>query len=155
MSVYNFPRLFVEGFEGEEYAELEDEKVIFKRDKGRFGKVPYEIPLEELVDLIEEKTKRAFLIHIPNENKVIIVPKDTPVKILRASHLKVGTVVKEGDKIEVGDSYAFGLTSKGEVRRLRSLHSGVVVMVHWEPQGGRDIYHIIVAPEDKIKVLQL
>ncbi|NPA84646.1 MAG: DUF2118 domain-containing protein [Crenarchaeota archaeon] len=156
MDPYRFPRLFVEGKEGEEYAVVEGGEVRFVKERvpGALGKVPYEIPLDELVDRIEERAKVTFLVHIPNENKAILVKRGTPIKLLRASHVKVGIAVKEGESLERGGTYAYGLTGKGEVRRLRSGSSGTVVMVHWEPLGGRDEYHVLVAPEGEVKVLK-
>ena len=149
MDPYRFPRLFVEGMEGEEYAVVEGDEVCFTKERkpGALGKVPYEIPLEELVDPLGEVAKVTFLVHLPNENKAILVPKGTKLKLLRASHAKVGIVVKEGDEVKEGDTYAYGLTGKGEVRRLRTSFKGKVVMVHWEPYGGRDDYHVLLAPE--------
>jgi len=156
MDPYRFPRLFVEGKEGEEYAVVEGDEVKFVKEKvpGALGKVPYEIPLDELVDRLEERAKVTFLVHVPNEGKAILVPKGTKVKLLRASHVKVGIAVKEGDEIEEGDTYAYGLTGKGEVRRLRSGSPGTVVMVHWEPYGGRDEYHVLLVPKGGAKVLR-
>jgi hypothetical protein len=156
MDPYRFPRLFVEGKEGEEYALVEGDEVRFVKEKapGALGKVPYELPLDELVDRLAERARVTFLIHIPNEEKAILVPKGTPIKLLKASHVKVGIAVKEGDSVEEGDTYAYGLTGKGEVRRLRTTVPGTVVMVHWEPYGGRDDYHVLVAPEGEVKVLR-
>ncbi|ABU82344.1 DUF2118 domain-containing protein [Ignicoccus hospitalis] len=149
MDPYKFPRLFVEGKEGEEYAVVEGDEVVFVKEKvpGALGKVPYEIPLDEIVDKLKEEAKVTFLIHLPNEDKAILVPKGSKVKLFKVSHVKVGVTVKEGDELEEGDTYAYGLTGKGEVRRFRSIVKGKVVMVHWEPYGGRDDYHVLVVPE--------
>ncbi len=157
MSEYVFPRLFVEGFEGEEYAIVEGDTVKFSKEKkeGALGKVPYEIPLEEIVDLVDEKMKRTILIHLPKKGEALLLKEGTPIKILKASHVKVGMVVNEGDEVSVGDSYAYGLTNKGEVRNLRSLHEGTVVMVHWEPRGDKDVYHVILAPKEKVLRLKV
>lgn len=153
MSAYRFPRLFIEGKESNEYARVEGEEVVFGKE-GDFGKVPYEIPLEELVDVLEERAKVSFLIHIPNENKAILVPKGSRVKLLRAVHSAVRGLPKEGEVLEVGDVYATGLTGKGEIRKLRTNERGVVVMVHWQPYGGKDVYHLLLVPEDQVKILR-
>ncbi len=157
MDPYRFPRLFVEGEEGEEYAVVEGDEVRFSKERvpGALGKVPYEIPLDKLVDKLSERAKVTFLVHLPNENKAILVPKGTPIKLLRASHVKVGIVATEGTTLEEGGTYAYGLTAKGEIRRLRTGTKGIVVMVHWEPYGGRDDYHVLLAPEEEVRVLKI
>ena len=156
MSDYLFPRLFIKGVESDEYAIIEDDEVKFVEEyrEGAYGKVPYEIPLTEIIDLLEEKLKKDILIHLPKEGKAILVPEGTSVKVIRSSHIKVGVSVSEGDEIEVGEEVARGLTTKGEVRRIRSNQGGVVVMVHWEPYGGKDIYHIIIAPPGSVRFLR-
>ncbi len=153
MSAYRFPRLFVKGKKSKEYAKVVGDEVVFG-EEGEYGKVPYEIPLEELVDLLEERAKVSFIIHIPNENKAILVPEGTRVKILRAVHTAVRGLPKEGEVLEEGDVYATGLTGKGEIRKLRTLEKGLVAMVHWEPYGGKDVYHLLLVPEDQVKVLR-
>ncbi len=154
MSAYRFPRLFVKGRKSSEYAKVVGNEVIFG-EEGEFGKVPYEIPLEELVDLLEERAKVSFIIHIPNESKAILVPEGTRVKVLRAVHTAVRGLPKEGEILEEGEIYATGLTGKGEIRKLRTLERGLVAMVHWKPYGGKDVYHLLLVPEEQVKILKV
>jgi len=156
MSDYLFPRLFVKGVRSDEYALIDGDVVIFTREQkeeNAYGKIPYETPLSEIIDLLGEVTKKDFIVHLPKEKKAIVVPKNTPVKIIRSAHAKVGLSVSEGDQIEAGEEVAKGLTTKGEIRSIKSKENGIVVMIHWEPQGGRDIYHIIVAPRENVRIL--
>ena len=157
MSVYVFPKLFVEGKEGEEYLKLESGKAVITREPSspKLGKVPLEIDLEELVDLVNKETRRSFAVYVPKKNIVIYVQKGTPVKVLRVAHKRVVIGLSEGDEISLNETYAHGITSKGEYRRFRSKVNGIVVLVHWKPIGGEDVYHVIVADRNAVKVFEV
>lgn len=74
---------------------------------------------------------------------------------MRVDHKKVLIELSEGDEINLDSTYAHGITSKGEYRRFRSKVKGIVVLVHWKPLGGRDIYHVIVAERNAVKMVPL
>ena len=61
---------------------------------------------------------------------------------IKAFHVRV--VIKEGNHISKGQTIAFTLSKKSTVRRIRAKVSGLVLLVHWNPQASIDEYTIYV-----------
>ncbi len=157
MSEYLFPRAFVEGEEGKEYACVKGDEVIFTRERkeGCFGKVPIEIIFDKVIDLLEGEVKRSFIIHDPKENRAILVPKGTKVTLQESHYQRVFYSVREGEELKEGEKIGHSITGKGESRTLRSPIDGVVVLVHQELYGKADKYILVMADKDSVKFLKI
>ncbi len=157
MSEYLFPRAFVEGEDGKEYACIDGEEVFFTKEKrkGCFGKVPIEIIFEKVIDVLNGKVKRSFIIHDPKEDKVFLIPKGTKVMLQESHYQRVFYAIREGQELREGEKIGHSITGKGESRTLRSPTNGVVVLVHQELYGKADKYILVMADRDSVKFLKL
>ncbi len=158
---YLTPRLYVEGFESNEYL-VEQEPGVFvvsrecKPGSRCFGKALYGVLLEELVDLVEKRVKRSFIVE-PGDSKgeAFLVEEGSYIEPIPVSGSRAVLEVLEGDKVEEGNVLGIVVTRKYELRKIRSHVKGIVVYIYSAPTGPPDENIVFISPEESVKKVRI
>jgi len=142
MSFYKYPKIYVE--EGkltrpqEAIFELADGTlcVVSKENlreisnyKRVFLKKIYETAYEDVIDLEQAKTKKAFITYSPKYDTYYLVEKNVKVGLMEIEGLKVFLGIDEGDIVREGNKIGYQVTRKYEVRNIVCIVEGTVVYI--------------------------
>lgn len=158
---YLIPSLYVEGMSSVDgYLELVGEEAsVVDRCSGVgrcFGKRIYGVELDSIVDLLGKKAVRSFIVVPPESGgEGLLVEKDTYLEPIPVEGLKTTVVVCEGVEVDVEDTLGYVFTRKGEVRRIRTHVSGVVVYIYSSPEGPPDQNIVMIAPKEAVKRVRI
>lgn len=158
---YATPRLYIEGLESHEYLVEEGEGVYSRSDRcpeGRrcFGKTIYGVELDEILDLLEKRVKKAFIVEpgdTPGEG--LLVEKGAHAEPIPVSGSRTVIEVLEGDEVKRGEVVGLVVTRKYELRKIRSHVDGVVVYIYSSPEGPPDENIVFITPSDAVKRVRI
>jgi len=157
---YHVPRLYVEGLESDEYLVLENGRARVVRGAcggGRcLGKAIYGTVLDELVDIIEKKAKRSFVVALPPDYREgLFVEKGTHLEPIPLEGVRVAFEICEGSRVSIDDTLGFVATRKREVRHIRSHVDGVVVYIYSSPHSRPDRNIVLIAPREEVRRVRI
>ncbi len=155
-SPYYIPRLYVEGLPGDEYLVLEDGSARRSREcpEGArcFGKATYGVLLDEIIDIVEKKARRSFIVVLPPDyTQGLLVEKGSHVEPIPMEGVRVAFEICEGSRVDVDSTLGFVATRKREVRHIRSHVPGVVVYIYSSPYSRPDRNIVMVVPEEEVR----
>ncbi len=158
---YLTPRLYIEGLESHEYL-VEEEPGVFRRSgecpEGRrcFGKATYGVVLDEILDLLEKRVKRAFIVEPGDrEGEGLLVEEGVHAEPIPVSGSRTVIEVLEGDEVKRGDVVGLVVTRKYELRKIRSHVEGTVVYIYYSPEGPPDENIVFIMPSDAVKRVKI
>ena len=158
---YATPRLYIEGLESNEYLVEEGEGVYTRsrtcpEGKRCFGKTIYGVALDEILDLLEKRVKRAFIVE-PGDSRGegMLVEEGVHAEPLPVSGSRTVIEVLEGDEVKRGDVVGLVVTRKYELRKIRSHVDGVVVYIYSSPEGPPDENIVFIMPADSVKRVRI
>jgi hypothetical protein len=140
---YVFPEVYIAEVEGPRYLCRVDESEFYIVDNSlqfscslTLGLVPFEESIK-FIDLLQASTTRTIAVvkEDPKQGlyKGILIPENTRVCLQEIQGSIIYTIVKEGDTVEVGDIVAYTISEKLEVRKIKSLCSGLVALIVDKP----------------------
>jgi len=158
---YLIPQLYIKDLSSEEYL-VKTGSNTYKRSKncaeGRecYGKSIYGIALDEVVDLVSKRARRAFVVVLPPQYKLgILIKENSYIEPIPVEGMRTHVAVCEGSKIDVGDTIGYTSTRKHEFRRVKSHVSGVVVYVYSSPESRPEKNIIFIAPKEAVSLVSI
>jgi hypothetical protein len=156
---YYIPQLYVESLRSAEGYLVVEGAIARRVDSCEgecFGKAIYGSLLEEFVDLVGGEVIRSFVVVLPPDYREgILVPKGARVTPVPVEGARVSIEVCEGQKVRQGDTLAYALTRKMELRHIRSHVDGVVVYIYSPPDVKISTHILLIAEEGVVKVVKV
>ena len=158
---YATPRLYIEGLESHEYLVEEGEGVYTRSDRcpeGRrcFGKAVYGVVLDDILDLLEKRVKRAFIVEPgdrPGEG--LLVEEGVHAEPIPVYGSRTVIEVLEGDEVRKGDVVGLVVTRKYELRKIRTHFEGTVVYIYSSPESPPDENIVFIMPTESVKRVRI
>ncbi|WP_244403876.1 DUF2118 family protein [Pyrolobus fumarii] len=158
---YLIPRLYIEGIKGDEYL-VESGEGVYKRSKSCpsgsrcYGKAIYGVELDSILDLLEKKVKRSFIVEPGDKpGEGILVESGVHAEPIPVSGKRAVIEVLEGDEVKEGDVLGLIVTGKYELRKVRSHVDGIVVYIYSSPMGPPDENIVFIVPRDQVKRIKI
>ncbi len=158
---YATPRLYIEGVESNEYLVEEGEGVYSRSNvcpEGRrcFGKVVYGVVLDEILDLLEKRVRRAFIVEPGDKpGEGLLVEKGVYAEPIPVYGSRTVIEVLEGDEVKRGDVVGLVVTRKYELRKIRTHVDGTVVYIYSSPEGPPDENIVFITPSGSVKRVRI
>ncbi len=158
---YITPRLYIEGLESSEYL-VEVEPGVYRRSskcsEGRrcFGKTVYGVALDEIMDLLEKRVRRSFIVE-PGEpqGEALLVEAGAHAEPIPVQGSRTVIEVLEGEQVATGDVIGLVVTRKYELRKIRSHVDGIVVYIYSSPTGPPDENIVFISPDEHVKKVRI
>ena len=129
--------VYVEGADSDKYICLESQRLVYSNKPPSncarfFGEIPYEKAVD-FIDLEKAVITRSILIlhEEPSSRKLegCIIEADTPLCLQEVRGRFIYFLVDEESRVEKGEVIAYHVTSKFEVRSIKSKCSGQVALI--------------------------
>lgn len=134
-----FPEVYVENIHSKRYVCLENETYTMIKDhvlpglcREVYGLIPYEEVLK-YIDLVEARATSTFLILKPEPGEDFVggfmVDKGSKLCLQEIVGNYIYFSLREGSRVKIGDTIAYIVTNKLEIRNIKSICKGLVVLV--------------------------
>jgi hypothetical protein len=158
---YLTPQLYVENLSSDVMLEVRGEEARIakgecSRDARCFGKAIYGTLLDELVDLVAKKARRAFIVVLPPDySEGLLIEPETYLEPIPLEGMRVIVEACEGEKVKPGSTLGFIATRKLEVRHVRSHVEGIIVYIYSNPEAPPDRNIVFIAREEDVKRVRI
>jgi len=162
--LYRYPSIYIEGnkptTDKPSIFQLVDGKFILLRGEPKepyarvFIREIYENSHLKVLDLYGSRVKKSYIIYAPQHDLYLLIERETPISLLEVSGKRVHIYLSEGDKVLEGDRIATIITNKLEIRNVRSLAKGIIVLIS-ECLEPTEKYIIAVTGEDNVRKINV
>ncbi len=159
---YYIPQLFIKNATSSEYLVLSENGTRARRvrdckeDSRCFGKAVYGVVLDEIIDIVEKKVVKSFIVVLPPQyTKALLLRENSRVEPIPIEGVRVSLEVCESDKVDKNSTVGYVATRKWEFRHIRSHVKGIVVYIYYSPYGGIERNIVFIAPEEEVTYINV
>ena len=142
-SDYSFPEVYVKDVSSYRYICLNKDSYIITSNTSEcwetYGNIPYEESFK-YIDLVEARTIKPFIVVLHNEEtentvKGVLIDKNTPLCLQEVLGNIIYFLHRDGVRVEKNNVIAYIITNKLEVRSVKSMCKGIIMLtidMPWE-----------------------